>query len=344
MRVSRPKAIDLFCGCGGLAEGLRQAGFSVIGALDLEPLAVETFRLNHRRTRVFEGDIRTFSVSGVMTDLALSPGDLDLLAGCPPCQGFSSLRTLNGARGVRDPGKDLVFEFLRFVRVLRPKTVMMENVPALSTDTRMKRFSRSLSRLGYVCSHRVLDAADYGVPQRRKRLIFLASLDEGIAFARPRSPRRTVRDAIGALARPGRTGDALHDVPEKRAAAVTDLIARVPKDGGSRRDLGPDYQLRCHQDFDGFSDIYGRMSWDAVSPTITSGCVNPSKGRFLHPDQNRCITLREAALLQSFPPDYRFSLRRGKFPAAQMIGNALPPEFIRQHARAVRTHLERLKR
>ena len=117
------------------------------------------------------------------------------------------------------------------------------------------------------------------------------------------------------------------------------LIRLIPKDGGSRLDLGRQRQLGCHRRCDGFKDVYGRMAWDDVSPTVTGGCVNPSKGRFLHPTKNRCVTLREAALLQSFPPTYRFSLRRGKFPAAQMIGNALPPEFIRRHAKQVGKHL-----
>ena len=103
--------------------------------------------------------------------------------------------------------------------------------------------------------------------------------------------------------------------------------------------MGPKYQLKCHRKCNGFKDVYGRMAWDNVAPTITGGCCNPSKGRFLHPEEDRAISLREAALLQSFPPDYDFSLRRGKFAAAQMIGNALPPEFIRRHATKLAEHL-----
>jgi DNA (cytosine-5)-methyltransferase 1 len=337
--VARPKAIDLFCGCGGLTEGLRQAGFSVVGALDSEPLAVESYRFNHPRTALWSKDIRRVAASGMMNDLGLSPGDLDLLAGCPPCQAFSGLRTLNGARGIRDSDKDLLFEFLRFVRVLRPRALMMENVPGLADDRRMAKLLKALRSLGYTCEYKILDAADYGVAQRRRRLILLAGKNGAIAFAKAAADRVTVRDAIGSLARPGKTGDELHDFPEKRQADVVDLIARIPKNGGSRLDLGDAWQLQCHKKCDGFSDVYGRMSWGTVAPTITSGCVNPSKGRFLHPVQNRCITLREAALLQSFPVDYRFSLKRGKFLAAQMIGNALPPEFIRRQARAVIAYL-----
>lgn len=342
--MGKLSAIDLFCGCGGLTVGLKQAGFRVVGALDVDPLAIESYGLNHRRTKIWANDIRQIAASDVLRGLGLRPGDLDLLAGCPPCQGFSALRTLNGSRSISDSSKDLVFDFLRFVRVLRPKAVMMENVPGLAEDLRMGELSNGLRSLGYKCHHRILDAADYGVPQRRRRLILLAGESGEIPFGDVAARRVTVRDAIGGLLPAGKSGDPLHDLPEKRKPQVVELIAQIPRDGGSRSDLSDDWQLPCHKECDGFSDVYGRMAWDSVAPTITSGCVNPSKGRFLHPIQNRCITLREAALLQGFPPDYRLSLKRGKFEAARMIGNALPPEFIRRHASKVRAHLSRVGR
>jgi DNA (cytosine-5)-methyltransferase 1 len=337
--MERPSAIDLFCGCGGLTVGLKQAGFRVLGALDVDPLAVASYKLNHRKTRIWTHDIRAIAAATVLADLQLKPGDLDLLAGCPPCQGFSSLRTLNGSRGIRDRSKDLVFQFLRFVRVLRPKAVMMENVPGLARDRRMSELTKALRSLGYSTQHRILDAADYGVPQRRRRLILLAGRNGQIPFGETVATRVTVRAAIEDLPRPGRSGDPLHDLEEKRKPEIVELIERIPKDGGSRRDLPEGWQLPCHEECDGFFDIYGRMAWDAVAPTITGGCVNPSKGRFLHPHQNRCITLREAALLQGFPRRYRLSLSRGKFEAARLIGNALPPEFIRRHAQSVSRYL-----
>jgi DNA (cytosine-5)-methyltransferase 1 len=145
-----------------------------------------------------------------------------------------------------------------------------------------------------------------------------------------------VRDAIGSLPAPGASGDPLHDLAEARSDRVRRLIAAVPADGGSRKDLDAEFTLPCHARLRGFFDVYGRMRWSEVAPTITGGCVNPSKGRFLHPDQDRAITLREAALLQSFPADYAFSMRRGKYAAAALIGNALPPEFIRRQGEAVR--------
>lgn len=170
-------------------------------------------------------------------------------------------------------------------------------------------------------------------------MVLVAGRRRSIPLA-PDEPRsKTVRDAIAGLPHAGRSGDSLHDFPETRQAKVLTIITSVPKDGGSRADLGEETQLECHRRCDGFHDIYGRMAWDDVAPTITSGCINPSKGRFLHPEYDRAITLREAALLQGFPPEFKFSLRRGKYPAAEMIGNALPPEFVRRHALEIRRHV-----
>jgi DNA (cytosine-5)-methyltransferase 1 len=213
---------------------------------------------------------------------------------------------------------------------------MLENVPALASDWRLTRLTRTLQSLGYRVTTSVLDASYFGVPQRRKRMILVAGRGRSISLARESARSRTVRDTIGGLPAPGATGDPLHDLPERRAAKVIQIITRIPKDGGSRTDLDPDAQLVCHTKCNGFYDVYGRMAWNDVAPTITSGCVNPSKGRFLHPEQNRAITLREAALLQGFPLGFEFSLRRGKYLAAGMIGNALPPEFVKRHAIEIR--------
>jgi DNA (cytosine-5)-methyltransferase 1 len=334
-----PTAIDLFSGAGGLSLGLRWAGFRVIGAVEVDALAAETYRVNFRGIRLWETDIKSLPIAQIRREVGLKPGELDLLAGCPPCQGFSSLRSLNGHQRVKDQRNDLVLEFDRFVRGLRPKAVMLENVPALATDRRLKRLTKSLESMGYVVNIEVLDVSAFGVPQRRRRMILVAGRNRSIALAAGDDVRRTVRQTIGALPTAGKSGDKLHDVPERRAPEVYRMIERIPKNGGSRLDLGASSQLECHREFDGFKDVYGRMAWDDVSPTITGGCVNPSKGRFLHPSKNRSITLREAALLQGFPADFKFSLRKGKFAAAEMIGNALPPEFVKRHAREIKKHL-----
>lgn len=335
----KPKAIDLFSGCGGLTLGLRQAGFRVIGAVECEKLAAQTYRSNHPKVHLWEQDIRDLSVKQVAEKLRLKVGELDLLAGCPPCQGFSSMRSLNGKRRVHDKRNDLMFEFLRFAKVLRPRTIMLENVPGLDNSYRLKKFKAVLRKLGYIVNSDVKNAKYFGVPQRRRRLILIAAHGQKIEFATESTAISTVKQTIGALPQAGRSGDKLHDMEENRSARIRALIKAIPKNGGSRTDLPKRRQLRCHKRCNGFKDVYGRMSWDQVAPTITSGCFNPSKGRFLHPSENRTITLREAAMLQGFPRRYRFPSRPSKQAVALLIGNALPPEFIRRHAVQIRKYL-----
>ena len=337
--ICEPSAIDLFAGAGGLTAGLKAAGFKVIGAVENSPEAVKTYSINNPLTTVIPEDIRQIDTRVLKKRLGLKKNQLHLLAGCPPCQGFSRLKTLNGKRDSDEPINDLIFEFLRFVEALSPHAIMLENVPALAENHRLTRFCESIVNLGYSYEFKLLDVSKYGVPQRRKRMILIASLHGFVDWASEKKPVPTVRDAIGELPKPGASGDPLHDFPEKRSLKVRNLIRKIPKNGGSRLDLGGSEQLACHQKCDGFRDVYGRMSWNLPSPTITGGCTNPSKGRFLHPTQNRAISLREAALLQSFPKDYTFSLDRGKGGAAQMIGNALPPKFVEAHAKKIIEHI-----
>ncbi len=332
----KPTAVDLFCGCGGLTVGLKRAGFRVLGAVDVDPLSVKTYKANHRDVTLWEKDIRELDPQELLDALGLKKGGLDLLAGCPPCQGFSTMRTLNGALMVDDPRNDLLLEFERFVEALRPRAVMMENVPGLADDKRFEAFLRKLKELGYLGAHRVLNAAEYGVPQRRRRLIYLAGLGMEIPFADKAAKMKTVEEAIGGLPKAGQSGDPVHDMPENRTPKVLEVIRLIPKDGGSRRDLPEKFQLECHKRCNGFKDVYGRMAWKEVAPTITSGCFNPSKGRFLHPEEDRAITMREAALLQGFPRRYKFPTTDNKSAVALMIGNALPPPFIAAHGRSIK--------
>jgi len=332
-------AIDLFSGCGGLTQGLQDAGFTVGVAVEIDTLAAETYAVNHPHVKLFNADIRDISASQIMEACGIRKGELDLLAGCPPCQGFSRIRLNNKKVRMDDPRNRLIDEVLRLIKDIRPKVVMLENVPNLSRYTRYLNFKKELRKLGYVVVDKILDVADYGVPQRRKRLVVLASRLGQISHPDPVDKRRTVRDAIETLPAEILKNDPLHNLGEQRSERVRKLIKSIPKDGGSRTALSPDLVLKCHKKRDGFYDVYGRMKWDDVAPTITSGCINPSKGRFLHPTEDRAITLREAAILQSFPPDYVFSLRRGKYAAAEMIGNALPPLFSRMQAEVIMRHL-----
>lgn len=328
-----PAVIDLFCGIGGLSVGLRQAGFNVLGGVDIATLATEGYRANHPGARVWTRDIRSLSPRTVMDALDLEPGELDLLAGCPPCQGFSAMRTLRQASSVEDRRNRLIAQFGRYAEALRPRAVMMENVPGLAHDPRLGRLQARLRRAGYALMCGVLDAADYGVPQRRRRFVLLGIRGgPPVSFA-PAQPRMvTVRDALAGMPAAGSAGDPLHDHGERRSQRICNLIASIPHDGGGQKDLPARQRLACHRRSRGFFDVYGRMAWDRPAPTMTSGCINPSKGRFLHPEADRAITLREAALLQSFPADYVVPLTAGKYKAADLIGNALPPAFIAAHA------------
>ncbi len=342
--MKKRTAIDLFCGAGGLTQGLIQAGFNVVGAVENHPTYAESYKLNHPKTNLKLSDITEIDPLEYARELGLKVGELDLLAGCPPCQGYSTIGTRN--RGKKDdPRNELVYEVLRFAIAFQPKTIMMENVPALNNDARLKRLVDELEELGYRVDHKVLKMSNYSVPQARRRMIMLASRFDDIAVVSQEldsDKMKTVRDAISFLPQAGQNNDPLHDDTNNRTDKVKNRIAMIPKDGGSRTDLGEEHQLECHKRTSGFRDVYGRMAWDKPSPTITGGCNNPSKGRFLHPEENRVITLREAALLQTFPPDYKFSFKSGKTGVAMMIGNALPPTFIEFHARGLMKHLNAL--
>ena len=340
--ANRPSAIDLFSGAGGLTEGLTNAGFDVRAAVEIDQTAIQTYKLNHQGVPVVDKDIRKVTGPELLAAARVSAGGLDLLSGCPPCQGFSTLRTRRRDSS-DDPRNDLIFEVLRLVRSTRPRAVLIENVPGLANQERFTHFCRGLSAAGYGQEYAILDASSFGVPQRRSRLV-LVGIRGGLPpkdWATPIDSRTTVREAISFLPPAGKSGDPLHDIPERRSHSVMERIRLVPQDGGNRADLPPSYQLDCHRRSTGFHDVYGRMAWDEISPTITSGCTNPSKGRFLHPSEHRAITLREAALLQSFPPDYRFTLARGKEHAALQIGNAFPPALIRPIASRILREVQR---
>lgn len=335
-------AVDLFAGCGGLSLGLEHAGFRVVSAVEVDQKRVDTYRNNHPGTEVLDRDIRTVTAAE-LTAAIPSRCSVDLVAGCPPCQGFSRIRRRNAKKATRDDRNDLVLEFARLVREIRPKTVMMENVPGLEKDARFTKLLRSLRGAGYKLAWDVLDLADYGVPQRRKRLVLIGwrrrrrpQLDKILI-----GPRRTVRDAIERLPRIPAALKSLHRFRVRRKKKIMKRIRNVPLNGGTRARWPKRMRLSCHKAFDGFKDVYGRMAWDAPAPTITGGCINPSKGRFLHPTLHRSISLVEAARLQAFPVWYRFDPAHGRYPIAEMIGEALPPRFAQRAARYLKKVIRR---
>lgn len=338
MKTSSLNSIDLFAGAGGLTVGMHMAGFKTKAAVEIEPAAVKAFELNHPNTIVFSKSIREVDINEVKALLRNEP--LHLLAGCPPCQGFSSMRRLNKKQIVRDDRNSLVLEFLRFVKELKPLTIMMENVPGLVNYYLFKRVVRELKALGYNPKVEIVNVMNYGVPQRRKRLVMVGSILGNLEVAKVDVPKATVRQAIGNLPDIPNSTDPVHKIVTKHIPRIQKMIAEIPKDGGSRKDLPKQYILECHKKENvGFHDVYGRLKWDDYSSTITGGCLNPSKGRFLHPEKNRCITAREAALLQTFPEDYKFPAHITKTAVALLIGNALPPKFSYYQSLNIRNHI-----
>lgn len=333
-------AIDLFSGCGGLSEGLERAGFNVVAAFEIDADAVATYKLNHSKTILFEKDIRIVDIENVRQ--LLNGNQLHLLAGCPPCQGFSSVRRKNRKRSVKDDRNNLVLEYLRFVKALLPKTIMMENVPGLINYTHFKKVVAELKKIGYTINIEIVNIQNYGVPQRRKRLVMIGSRLGNLEVAQPTNEKVSVRDTIGDLESFETTLDPIHKITAHHTPKVMERIKATPKNGGSRKDV-PQFELECHKKENvGFFDIYGRMAWDTYSPTITGGCLNPSKGRFLHPEEDRTITAREAALLQTFPKDYKFPEGITKTSVSLLIGNALPPKFSYVQAKNIFEHLQKL--
>lgn len=328
-------AIDLFSGCGGLSTGLELAGFSVIAAVEIDKIAADTYKLNHPDTKVFVTNIRELSTDTIKT--LLNGQELNLLAGCPPCQGFSSMRKLNRKNYIRDSRNTLIEQYYRFVHDLKPQTIMLENVPGLVDYYLFKQIIRQLQKDGYYITYKVVNVANYSVPQRRKRLIMIGSrlgvIDTALALNTVTTVRMAFQNKV-------LDNDILDTIYPHHIPRIQDMIKLIPKNGGSMSDLPCEYQLECHKKSNvGFHDVYGRLKWDDVSSTITGGCLNPSKGRFLHPEENRCISAREAALLQTFPPKYIFPVDIPKTKLALMIGNALPPEFSRIQAENIFNHL-----
>jgi len=334
-------SIDLFSGVGGLTEGLRQAGFQTAFAFEIDEWASKAYKLNHKKTEVITKDIRKVDIEEITRKL--NGKTVHLLAGCPPCQGFSSIRRLNRPNPVPDERNTLINEFVKFVEILKPYTFMMENVPGLALDESFNIAKKYLEEeLDYRVDYKIVNVKDYGVPQSRKRLVMVGSRLGEINVAKPINKKVTVRDKIGCLPKPDLSlKDKLHLIFPKHTDKIFQLIKEIPKNGGSRKDLGTEKQLKCHlKENVGFHDVYGRLRWDDYSTTITGGCLNPSKGRFLHPEQNRCISAREAALLQSFRKGYKLPLDAPISIIALLIGNALPPKFCAIQAKNIKRHLE----
>ena len=336
----KPTAVDLFAGAGGFSKAAMNSGFDVRAAVELNNAACKTYRENIVRKQpslhLYEGDIQEL-VPTTLIDNAFSDGrKCDVLLGGPPCQGFSAHR-INGA-GVNDPRNNLVLRYFSFVRALRPKVFLMENVPGMLWD-RHKDYVAAIydrgTKAGYYMHPPVtLDARDFGVPQRRKR-VFILGLKESLVSSilwppapthgNPKSmelasslkPWRTAQEDVFGIPFPI---DDPNDIHMNHTSKLIEVFKSTPLNGGSRRDSNR--TLPCHETHNGHKDCYGRINPAEPGPTMTTACINPSKGRFVHPEQHHGITVRQAARFQTFPDDFIF--HGGLMASGAQIGNAVP--------------------
>lgn len=339
--------IDLFSGCGGSALGFAQAGFDIKVAVDIDTKASETFKVNFPNANVITGDISYIASQELLKAANAKNGKNIVVIACPPCQGFSTAR--RKSQMMTDSRNTLIYEFLRVVRDIKPFAFIMENVPGLANGGGKSIFLdvlQQLKEMGYYTVYGVVDTADYGVPQRRKRLVLMGTNDRKIRLSFPQKTNQnselpdrylpvwnSVRNTINDLP-PIKAGEKSLKDPMHVASNLAEInlrrMANTPADGGGRLSWPEELVLECHKKVTGYKDIYGRMKWDLPSPTITAGCVMISKGRFGHPKQHRAISLREAARLQTFPDHFVFTGNVGEI--ASQIGNAVPPLLAKRIA------------
>lgn len=331
-------AIDLFAGAGGASQGLRQAGFKIHAAIEIDSTAAASYALNHQSTNVLQRDIRSVAATDLRRGLGLDVGQLDLLKACPPCQGFSTLRRSSKAV---DAQNDLILDVVRFVRAFLPRSVLIENVPGLLSDWRAKTFADRLGSLGYHVVPVRVEASEYGVPQVRRRAVVVAlkgrhrrsaNVIERLESIKSKT-LITSKEVLRRLSSTDRSLDPLHRHRTLKAMTLKRIEAIPP--GGGRFDLPDELQLDCHKRIKhrNATTSYGRLHLDEPAPTMTSRCTTPACGRFVHPTENRGLTLREAAAFQTFPDDYQFAGNYGEIES--QIGNAVPVELSRRLGLAV---------
>jgi DNA (cytosine-5)-methyltransferase 1 len=341
------KAIDLFCGAGGLTHGFLKEKIDVVAGYDIEPACRFAYTHNNRAPFI-EADIS--KVSGTDLNSYWSKKDIRILAGCAPCQPFSAYS--NGRNVSEDEKWGLLYDFSRLVGETLPELITMENVPQLKKHTVFKDFTNALISFGYDISVNEIFCPDYGIPQQRKRLVLLASLFGPISLIKPTHSQkkyRTVRQTIADL--PPVTAGETHPLDNiHRASKMNQLnMKRIQQSlpGGSWRDWDKRLIAKCHRKETGksFPGVYGRMEWDVPAPTITTLCYGFGNGRFGHPEQDRALTLREAALLQTFPRNYQFSPKDEHVnmrEVGKMIGNAVPVKLGQIVARSFKAHAKEM--
>ena len=340
--MSKIKAIDFFCGAGGLTRGLLDAGIKVLAGVDNDERLQETYTHNNKPSRFIKKDIDKIKIGELRKELGIQDGDTTLYAACTPCQPFS---TLSRAKDT-DKRKELLLTFAEIVEEYPPDFILVENVPGLNNDCGKEiydKFLEVLTKCGFSePAADLLDAKHFGVPQTRKRFILLASKQGSISLPIPQTdPDQfvTVKECIKKYPKivDGKESkDYPNHISRKLQPHHKRIVEAVPKDGGSRRDVtDTSILLKCHQEKpNAHRDVFGRMAWDKPAPTLTSRCTDVYSGRFIHPKQNRGISLREAAALQTFEDNYKF-FGTSISGISRQIGNAVPVKLAEQLGKSI---------
>ena len=340
-------AVDLFCGIGGLTKGLEQSGINVVAGIDFEASCKYAYESNNK-AKFINADI-TKTKSEEIQKLFPNEG-IKVLAGCAPCQPFSRYTQRYRKDGYKDDKWRLLYYFGKIAKEIDPDIIAMENVPELRNAEIFKEFIKNLKESNYYIQYQVVYCPDYGVPQNRKRLVLLASKLSPISLLIPTHSKdnyKTVRQAIGSLPKiaSGETDatDSMHTCTKLSPLNLKRIKASKP--GGTWRDWPKEIQLKCHKKNSGksYPSVYGRMNWDEPSPTITTQFYGYGNGRFGHPEQDRALSLREGALLQSFPLNYQFIDPDSPMNTRKLgvqIGNAVPVELGRIIGLSILQHIE----
>lgn len=346
MKSSRNiKVIDLFCGIGGLTHGFVRKGFDVVAGIDNDKDCKFGYEYNNK-SKFIEKNILDVS-SNELQNLYGKQKGLKILVGCAPCQPFSKLNLKDITKKQLQP----VEKFGQLIEDVKPDIVSMENVKGLLKNPIFKSFLRALDKNGYNYTYNIVDFSDYGVPQKRHRLVLLASKLGKISLIPPthQGKKVTVRDVIAHL-EPLKDGETSAKDPLHKARLLSEMnkkrIRATPKNGGNSRSWSDELMLDCQKKESGETyrgSVYGRMYWDKPAPTMTTQCTGIGNGRYGHPEQNRAISLREAAIFQTFPKNYKFTAPGKKLITSEVskfIGNAVPVRAGEVIAESIKLHLK----
>jgi DNA (cytosine-5)-methyltransferase 1 len=341
IEATKPTCVDLFAGAGGFSVAAKNVSINVVAAVEFDKHACKTYSRNlvgtDSTTKLYSENILKLKPETLKRENFSAGTGCDIVLGGPPCQGFSTHRIKDA--GVNDPRNALILRYFEYVKHLSPKVFLMENVPGLLWARHkdfLEKFYKQGNKAGYIVLEPVvLDARDFGVPQRRKR-VFILGLKKGTKFDMTQwPPKQTHGDEKACAENPellpwltakeyGVFKKAVKGDPNNRhmkhSPELVQAFMDTPPNGGSRDQSGR--KLRCHEDHDGHKDVYGRINPKEPGPTMTTACINPSKGRFVHPTQHHGITMRQAARFQTFPENFIFE--GGLIAGGAQIGNAVP--------------------